>query len=273
MSKKSKKAEEVSEGAPEWMTTYSDLVTLLLTFFILLFSMAVIDKQKFEEVAHSLRSSFSHISGGDSFNVNKGESMISLTPYDNAEELQEALEELVDEMATDDEEGKGEGEEANRAAQEKEAAEKQQAIKVAKVKIQDLIDELGLNENIKIIDEKDRVILRIDSLILFDSGSANLKESGRPVIEKIGLLLRNLETDIMVQGHADDRPIHTPLFPSNWELSTKRATNVIKYLIEKSAMHQRYLTATGNGEFKPIAPNDTEYNRQKNRRIDIVIAK
>ena len=76
-----------------------------------------------------------------------------------------------------------------------------------------------------------------------------------------------------MQGHADDRPINTPEFPSNWELSTKRATNVVKFLIDECGVDPKNLTATGNAEFRPVAPNDSEYNRQKNRRIDIAIYK
>jgi len=93
------------------------------------------------------------------------------------------------------------------------------------------------------------------------------------IIEKVGVILKSLDTEIIVQGHADDRPINTPVFPSNWELSTKRATNVVKFLIDKCGLEEKNLTAAGNAEFKPIAPNDSEYNMQKNRRIDIVIFK
>lgn len=255
MSKRKKKAEEVSEGAPEWMVTYSDLVTLLLTFFILLFSMAIIDKQKFEEVAFSLRSTFTRISSGEMFNENKGNTMISLTPFNEGSKLieSEPKEDETEQSASTD--------------------KNTEDVKAAKLDIEKLIEDMGLNENIKLIEEKDEIILRVDSLILFDSGNADLKASGMPVLEKIGLIMKNLKTDIFVQGHADDRPISTVVFPSNWELSTKRATNVVKYLVEKSDMEQKYLTATGNAEFKPIVPNDSEYNRQKNRRIDIVISK
>lgn len=254
MSKKRKKMEEASEGAPEWMTTYSDLVTLLLTFFILLFSMASIDVQKFQEVAFSLRSTFSNISSGSEFMENSGDSMISITPYDN--ELKEN--ELIENQLEDITEA-----EKNKHA----------AIDIAKEGIEKLIKDMGLSENITVIDKENVVIFRVDSLILFDSGKADLKDSGKLIIEKMGIIFKEIKTDILVQGHADDRPISTAIFPSNWELSTKRATNVVKYLAEKSGVEQKYFTATGNAEFKPIVSNDTEYNRQKNRRIDIVIAK
>ena len=263
MNRRKKKAEEASEGAPEWMTTYSDLVTLLLTFFILLFSMAAIDVQKFEEVAFSLRSSFAKISGGDMFYEDDGKSIISMTPYDNASK----------ESSTNENEANNNEFKENELNESEAINNKLADIKAAQIDIEKLIKEMGLNENIKVIDEEDRVILRVDSLILFDAGKADIKASGKFVIEKMGFILKELKTDILVQGHADDRPINTTIFPSNWELSTKRATNVVKYLAETSGVEEKYLTATGNAEFKPIVPNDTEYNRQKNRRIDIIIEK
>ena len=256
-----KKTEAASEGAPEWLVTYSDLVTLLLCFFVLLFSMAIIDAQKFEEVAYSMRSAFSKISG-NVFDDNSGDSMISITPYDNAfkesEESKESKESEIEESKPD---------------VDKSAEMKKIAISKAIADIEKLIEEMTLAENIKVIDERGIVIFRIDSGILFDMGKADLKATAKLVIEGIGSKLRGLETEIVVQGHADDRPINTMIFPSNWELSTKRATNVVKYMAEISGIEEKYLTATGNAEFKPIVPNDTEYNRQKNRRIDIIITK
>jgi len=256
MNNRPKKAKVPDVGSPGWMTSYGDLMTNLLCFFVLLFSFAIIDKQKFQEVANSMRSAFSN-TGGDVFNENNGDAMISITPYDNAEEESKDSQDVED----------------NKSGLSESAENKATAIKAAIINIEKLISDMGLNENVKVIEEKDVVIFRVDSIILFDTGKADLKEDAEPVIEKMGAILKELKTDILVQGHADDRPINTAAFPSNWELSTKRATNVVKYLIDAGGMDPGYLTATGNAEFEPIVPNDTEYNRQKNRRIDILIEK
>lgn len=283
---------EQSSGGGSWLTTYGDLVTNLLCFFVLLFSMAVVDKQKFEKAALSMRTAFSGPTmGGGDFNMNSGDTMISLTPYSNGNEL---LGENTgtggiegEQNAIDDEEGKitdagdtddktGIGKEEGDTGDGEGAGDVGQgagAISTFKVDIQGLIDKMGLNENIKVVDEGTVIILRMDSVILFDTGSADLKSSAKPVIEKIGTILKTLDNDIQVQGHADDRPINTREFPSNWELSTKRATNVVKFLVDECDIDADNLTATGNAEFKPIVPNDSEYNRQKNRRIDIAIYK
>lgn len=282
-----RKKQEESSGGASWLTTYSDLVTLLLCFFILLFSMAIVDKQKVEKVALSIRAAFLGETGDSIFSMNAGDTLISLTPVIDENDLLDRLDEEAgaegeegDETGAEGEEGDETGQEGDEGSETGEAGAEgeetggdAEGIGTLKADIQGLIDKMGLNENIRVIDEGTRIILRMDSVILFDTGKADLKPSARPVIEKIGEILKSLDTEIQVQGHADDRPINTPEFSSNWELSTKRATNVVKYLIDKCGVSENHLTATGNAEFRPIAPNDSEYNRQKNRRIDIAIYK
>ncbi|NLK87273.1 MAG: OmpA family protein [Clostridiaceae bacterium] len=274
MGRRKKKVEE-SSGGGSWLTTYSDLVTLLLCFFILLFSMAIVDKHKFDKVALSVRAAFSG-AGMETFDQKSGDTMISLTPFDNGEDIFDeqdtgpGQEDDPGDQGVDEDDGNP-GDEGDETDVGEDLGEG--SINAFKVDIQGLIDKMGLNENIKVIDEGTKIILRMDSVILFDTGSADLKTSAKPVIKKIGEILKTLDNDIQVQGHADDRPINTREFPSNWELSTKRATNVVKFLIDECDISQENLTATGNAEFRPIVPNDSEYNRQKNRRIDIAIFK
>lgn len=260
--RKKNKFEDEPEASQSWLITYSDLVTLLLTFFVLLFSMATIDAQKFEEIAYSLRSAFQHNSNGEEFNVNSGEDIIK----------------MFEENYTSDDESSQNNDPAMRKEQEQkiiEAAKTIEAKKLQKVKekLEEEIERLNLGNYVKVIEEKHLIILRLDSVILFDLGKADIKPSGREILEKLGSMLKELDNEIMVQGHTDNLPINTALFPSNWELSTKRATNVVRFLIETCGLDPAKLTATGNAEYKPIRPNDSEENRQKNRRIDIVIDK
>ncbi len=255
--KKREVEEEQSEGAPEWMTTYSDLVTLLLTFFILLFSMAVIDKQKFVEVANSLRSTLSHNSNGELLNQNGGKRLVTVMqqspPLDDGN------------FAANDihnKKSQGSGTDDSKKKLDKAISEMQKEIK-----------DLKLSGFVKVIEHQEQIILRIDSVVIFESGKADLKYSAIPVLKKLGNVLKPLDNEILVQGHTDNRPIKTKLFPSNWELSTKRATNVVTFLINSCSLKPDQLTATGSAEFKNIVPNNSEANRAKNRRIDIVIDK
>jgi len=113
----------------------------------------------------------------------------------------------------------------------------------------------------------------LNSQVLFESGSAEILSEGKRTLDALGKSLIPLENEILIQGHTDNVPINTPLFPSNWELSTKRATNVVVYLIESLNLDPSKLTATGNGEYRPIGDNNTAEGRQKNRRIEIMILK
>ena len=261
-SKRNYEEEEVSEGSPEWLTTYSDMVTLLLTFFVMLFSMANIDKQKFEQVAHSLRAAFMNNNTEGMFDYKDGTEVYSINESVNSGDILEDGDEAFN-MGQSSEDGtdlKAKGEEAEKLEEFIERVEK-------------LAEDMELDDYVKVIDEKTHLTLRIDSVILFDLGKADIKASGKDALRKIGNLLKELDKGAAIQGHTDNLPINTLLFPTNWELSTKRATNVVLFLIAESGVDPTKLTATGNGEFRPIAPNNTEANRQKNRRIDIVIEK
>jgi len=101
----------------------------------------------------------------------------------------------------------------------------------------------------------------------FESGKADITEQGRSVLEKIAPILAKLSNDVIIEGHTDNIPIHNPQFDTNWELSTARATNVVKYLVNIDKLPPSRLAAIGYGEFKSIAPNDTLENRNKNRRV------
>ena len=263
------KTEDAPEGPAEWLLTYSDLVTLLLTFFVLLFSMATIDKQKFIEIANSLRSAFQFNSNGEQLNVNKGKDLINLIERNNSVDDDSTSETNNDPSMRKEQIVENDIKEIVEIAE----AIKAQKLQEVKKKIEEAIEKLQLEEYIAIVEEKHSLILRISSVILFDLGSAGIKPYGVEILEKLGGFLSELDNDIMIQGHTCDLPINTKEFPSNWELSTKRATNVAKFFIEKCGLKPTKLGATGFAEFRPLKPNDGEANRQQNRRIDIVIDK
>lgn len=101
----------------------------------------------------------------------------------------------------------------------------------------------------------------------FDSGKADISDQGKTVLEKVIPVLAGLPNDIVVEGHTDNVPIHTSVFDSNWELSTARATNIVKYLVREKNFSPEKLSAVGYGEYKPLTPNDTPEGRNKNRRV------
>jgi flagellar motor protein MotB len=101
----------------------------------------------------------------------------------------------------------------------------------------------------------------------FESGKADLTPQGIAVIDKVVPIIQSIPNDIVIEGHTDNVPVHNALFDSNWELSTARATNVVKYLVHVKGMHPAQLAAIGYGEYKPLVPDDNEDNRRKNRRV------
>ncbi|HOM03186.1 MAG TPA: flagellar motor protein MotB [Acetivibrio sp.] len=252
-----------SEGAPEWLQTYSDMVTLVLTFFVLLFSMSTVSEEKFKQITNSLSAAFMGTGSGGIYGYNDG------TLVYNVKENN-----VTGDILEDGDEAFNEGKSAEIGAFTGGNAEAEaQKIEDFIDEVQNLVEEMDLDEYVKIIDENENLTVRINSVILFDLGKADIKETGKETLKKIGALIKELNKNAIVQGHTDNLPINTMLFPTNWELSTKRATNVVLFLVEECGVDPVKMTATGNGEFRPIAPNDTEENRQKNRRIDIVIDK
>ncbi|MEN8906787.1 MAG: flagellar motor protein MotB [Clostridiales bacterium] len=252
-----KNNDDHDEGLPAWMGTYGDLVTLLLTFFILLFSMANLDAKKFEEIAQAMKTTFMRLDssgGGESFNDNKGKEFISLNENNR-------------QIIKKDE---------NKDKKEKESeseSEKKEELEKLESEIEDLTKKYGLVNDIEVTETKSSYIIRLDSIMLFNSASANIKKSALKPLKELSTYLKSFKKEISIQGHTDNLPIITSEFPTNWELSTRRATNVTLFLIKECDLDPYKLTASGNGEYKPIVPNNSEANRNKNRRIDISIQK
>jgi len=117
---------------------------------------------------------------------------------------------------------------------------------------------------------KGRMVLRLPDNVLFPAGSATLKKQGQQTLETVAAALHDVDRDFQVGGHTDNTPIRTPRFPSNWELSTQRAVEVVKYLAT-NGLNPAHLSAAGFADTDPIAPNDTPENKQQNRRIEIIV--
>jgi chemotaxis protein MotB len=137
----------------------------------------------------------------------------------------------------------------------------------------ELQDEIAKGD-VTIAQLKDRLTVSVVQEVLFHSGSAEIRADGKKVLDKVARGLKGIDDRlIMVEGHTDDVPIGPKIaekFPTNWELSTARATTVVRYLQEKGVA-PKHLGAAGFSEYRPVAPNDSDRNRQKNRRIDIVL--
>jgi len=221
-----------------WIVTFADLVTLLLVFFILLFSISSMNLQKFVEAMKSIQ-------------VNLGESSPSIGLLD----------------LTDSSHGGG-----GKVSLEDLIGLKSRERSILK-ELQDFIKEKELEDNIIVDLIKGKITVRVQGTILFNSGIAELNEDAFTILDDIGRIVsRYSEYNINIKGHTDDIPISTDKFPSNWELSAIRATTVLKYLVHGGIDPVR-LTATGYGERLPLVPNDSPTNRAINRRVEFVLEK
>ncbi len=133
--------------------------------------------------------------------------------------------------------------------------------------------EFGMEEEVSFSSTEKGLVMRLSDNILFNLGKAEISPEGIPFLKKISSLFAKTSHAIRIEGHTDNLPIHTKKFPSNWELSTARAVNVLRYFLEDSGLSLEKLSAVGCGEFQPISPNDTPENRSKNRRVEIVLTK
>lgn len=237
MSKKAK-VEECKAGAPEWMTTYGDLVTLLMCFFVLLFAFSEIDAQKFEAVMQSFQGSAGVMQSGES--LTDAELIFQAMPEEQVAEPKQEIDEL----------------------------------KILKEAVEDYIQENQLQADILVELESRGLLLRFEDNALFDSGKADLRTDSLKTLKFLGDILQTdefIDRYVRVEGHTDNVPINTLRFPSNWELSTARATSVVRYFVEDVTMEPRRFSASGYGEYFPVANNDTADGRQQNRRVDVVI--
>lgn len=234
-----KKVSQDAIKADGWLATYADTITLLLTFFVLLYSMATIDNEKIKQLSTAFRTFMS------------GEEGATLMQYD----LYDGEVPLIGGETSDPVQG-GEG----ITEQEKIYND-----------IKNFVESNNLSEVVEIIDDERGVAMQLKSNILFETSSSNLKEDSKIILKKINSIISSLENPILVEGHTDNRPINTDRFPSNWELSADRAVNVVRYFVEVLGEDPERFSATGYAEFKPVAPNNNYENMAKNRRVDILI--
>ena len=139
--------------------------------------------------------------------------------------------------------------------------------------IQELNTKLAENSSVKLVKDERGLIVRMNDSILFDEGSAIIKKNASNTLNEIINVLTTVDNKILVEGHTDSTPINTKTYPSNWELSTARATNIIGYIIRTGKIPPQRLSAAGYGEYMPIADNTSSGGRLLNRRVDIIILK
>lgn len=260
-----KRQEEPTKGSPEWMTTFSDLMNLLLCFFVLLFAMSSVDDEKWEGVVASVTSSFSIFDGGGS-SIGEGK-LINM----GIAQLNE-LDSYFNNMGQQSEDS--EGEEYKQLHELIEAANKQETEEMYDG-ISELSSKYNLDDYIDIQTDEDGyqyVMINVSGSLLYDSGKAELKGDALPIFSKIGDILKHYsDYRISIIGHTDSVPVSSGIYKNNNELSSARAINAAEYLINIKQIKASNLEWIGRGEYDPVADNTTKEGRGLNRRIEIRI--
>jgi chemotaxis protein MotB len=241
------------ENSERWLLTYADMITLLVAFFIMLYAMSVTNTAKFVKLAISVRSGFGNVTGNKPSILNGmggGSPLPAVSP-------------ITPVVKPSDPKDNQDGGTVSRREVEKEH-EISDALKKA-------IEHAALADHVAIHEEERGVVVSVVAdKYTFDSGSAALKPALMPILDKIGGVIKQVPNNVRVEGHTDNLPIDTPQFPSNWQLSAIRASNVLCYFVSTGNAVPDRIDCVGYGSTKPIVPNTTEYNRAKNRRVEIV---
>lgn len=226
---------KIDPGAPKWVVTFGDLMSLLLCFFVLLLSFSEMDRQKYKQVAGSMEKAFGVQRQTKVMEVPKGMKMIA-KDFDQEviatrikEELGQEIKELVE------------------------------------THLPDIEDQISIEEG------ENEVIIRLMGESTFASGKADIRPQLKPLLKKAGQLLNAADGDIIVSGHTDNVPIHNGRYPSNLRLSIARAAAVAEFLLAHSRIDPKRISTMGFGEYRPIVPNDSVKTRQKNRRVEIIL--
>jgi chemotaxis protein MotB len=239
-----------SSGAPKWMVTYSDMVTLILVFFILLFSMSQIDHVKFDAISDSFQNRMIF------------DFYPSPVPMENPTESTDHMEsgKMTNELDTPTQD----------ITDEDNPQEEEDSLAGLVHNVENYLNEYELNNVISASRTERGVVLVLQERILFDSGEAEILDEGKPFLDRIGTLLQDIPNNVKVEGHTDARPISNFRYPSNWELSGARASSVVRYLINENKLDIARFSTVGYADTRPVVPNSPE-SWSQNRRVEIVI--
>lgn len=287
-----KKPEEVKKGLDEWMGTFSDMMTLLMCFFVMLFAMSNVDEAKFDEVSQSFQQNFSIFKGGakaigDGVLVSNGVSQLNMldeyinstgkvadsdtqnTEFkENAQgEMDSKMQELAEELGASKEEIK----ELQESIQNLENEKLKLSEELAE-RIEESLAENFLSDQVDVTFDANCVVLTFNGAFLFNSGKADLKTEALPMLNKIGKILSKYADDnIEIEGHTDSVPLNGGRYENNDVLSSYRALAVFDYLKDNASIDPSIMKHSGRGEYEPIADNSTPEGRAKNRRVEIKI--
>ncbi|MBI2413287.1 MAG: OmpA family protein [Deltaproteobacteria bacterium] len=228
-----KKRHEEHENHERWLVSYADFITLLFAFFTSMYAMSSVNEGKFRILSESLAVSFNP----------------SLYTSTKMQDGPRFVREQRPSIAT-------EFKDVNAGNYKK---------------IQTALSDLEKEKKLTFIVDNQKIVIRISETSLFEPSSDVIAEGGYEVLSEVGAVLKDMPSQVRIEGHTDNIPMNTERFPTNWDLSSARALKVLKYFIDAHSFDPTRLSAVGHGEYRPVDTNDTPTGRAKNRRVDIMI--
>lgn len=220
-----------------WLLPYADMLTLLLALFIVLYSMSTVDQDKFQELKQTLNAVFS---GGAGVLVSDS----GFTEWEDNPLTDNTINDYLFE---------------------------EKRLRECQYKMNEYFEEMGLSQMVSTSLTKEGLLVTIQDIALFDSGKADVRAEAHDLLKYLGLILVEVDNQVQIRGHTDNLPINTPEFPSNWELSVKRALNVMKKFTEIPNLEESRFSIVGYGEHRPVATNDNPEGRAQNRRVELLV--
>ena len=286
-----KKQEEAPKGSPAWMSTFSDLMNLLLTFFVLIFSMSSVDAEKWEQVVASLSNNFSIF---DSGSMGVGEGTMISTGISQLQNIGQYFSDLGNSTTSNEQPDDGDDvipqtspqpsatpddqkdkEDAIKEYKEQMKEEQEKVTEEMYEKVVGLVERNNLEQYVSVGIDADYQYIKLSmyGAILFDSGKADIKKEAKSILNRIGNILKMYDDRLIkIEGHTDNVPISSNVkYKSNMELSTARACTVWEYMTDVKGLDPKTLESAGRSEYDPVADNSTEAGRRKNRRVEFKI--
>ncbi|HEY8085204.1 MAG TPA: flagellar motor protein MotD [Methylophilaceae bacterium] len=245
MARRKKHAEE-HENLERWLVSYADFITLLFAFFVVLYALSILNTSKYKALAESLRASFDYTTSPDN-QPSPGQSSMGQTTV--------TVQPNKPEIAP---------------AEDQKKQQERQNMKAIASDVQQALETLVREGKVQVTETARGISIEINASVLFDTAKADLHSESISALSAVAQVLAKDNHQIQVEGHTDNQPISSFVFPSNWELSAARSGSVIR-LFEKNGVDGGRMVAIGYADKRPVAPNDTPESRARNRRVTIMV--
>jgi chemotaxis protein MotB len=254
-----KKRHAAHANHERWLVSYADFITLLFAFFVVLYASSQVDKRKVGRLALAIQVAFQEMGVFQASNTEAPIDVADPKPFSTVQAVENSERTAsLAQIASRPDGSPGTAIENGDLTQLQAELQKTLAVEIKR-------KEIALRR------EPDGLVISLREVGFFESGSARMKAASQAAFDRIANLLRPRDYRLRIEGHTDNVPIHTSQFPSNWELSTSRSTEIVRLLIVRDGFAPARMSAAGYAEYHPVANNFTAEGRGMNRRVDIVI--